>query len=251
MRLSSICAVHYNDYLSWIVHFVSFTQSFALFPKCDRMLYVIFCCHFHFHEYISFRMVSLDSARVCKCGAGTKSDRIFARTRTHAQYTCAFTQLFIIYNQRIPIFLFLFFLKKNLSDSGNNTTINILNLLRPHSTELMAVSFMLSLYFIYIYWSGGAAIVVSVVVIFVIVSLSVCVCFFSSPVALHYERCPPWTLSMHIAALLIHILTHFRYKHIVFFVFMNKKKLYTMATEIHFGQCISMNVIITCIYAMF
>lgn len=141
-------------------------------------------CHFLFSFPFSWKCIlpgilSLDSACVEHAkmvrGAGTKSDREHTYT-PHAQCTCAFTQMFIIYNQRIPFFP----RKKCPSDNGNNTTINILNLLRPHSTELMAVSFMLSLYFIYIYWSGCG-----VVVAFILV-------------ALHYRRCPAWTLSIHI-----------------------------------------------------
>lgn len=143
-----------------------------------------------------------------------RAQKLIASTHTHAQCTCAFTQMFIIYNQRIPIFS----PKKCPSDNGNNTTINILNLLRPHSTELMAVSFMLSLYFIYIYWSG----------------CDVAVVFFHPDGITLLKVSGVNSLNTH--------LTHFRYKHSVFFLVLfwekasfdgNQKSMLT----VYFNEC--------------
>lgn len=152
-----------------------------------------------------------------------RAQKLIASTHTHAQCTCAFTQMFIIYNQRIPIFS----PKKCPSDNGNNTTINILNLLRPHSTELMAVSFMLSLYFIYIYWSG----------------CDVAVVFFHPDGITLLKVSGVNSLNTH--------LTHFRYKHSVFFSFCFGKKLHSTVTKKACWRCISMSVITTCIYVCF
>lgn len=157
---------------------------------------------------------------------------------THAPHTCAFGQLFIIYNQRIPVFFALAGTgKKCPSDSGNNTTINILNLLRPHSTELMAVSYMLSLYFIYIYWLGWCC----------------CYCFFFLSSRWHcitlLKVSGPNSFNTHS--------THSRFAHtqcmcVLFWIHKKKCVLHSAVTVKAFRRCISMSVIIiTCIYMCF